>query len=263
MSRAVHIGLAPSAARRGVLARRIQLLVGFTIVYNAVEGVLALAAGSIADSAALIGFGLDSLIEMSSALVVAWQFSGGRHEEREQRALRGVAVSFFALAGFVTVSAASSLLAGRAPDPSTVGIVIAALSLLVMPTVSLTQRRAGAELGSGSAVADSKQTLLCSYMSGVLLVALLANSLAGWWWADPVGALAIAALAVREGLNAWRGNSCCAPPVSAPHRADPNSTDVSSTPVVVCAADCGCSTAPRVTLRGRRLQAKTDRERGY
>lgn len=212
MSRVVHIGLSPSPARRAVLARRIQLLVGFTIVYNAVEGAVALAAGSVADSAALVGFGLDSLIEMSSALVVAWQFSGGRHEQREHRALRGVAVSFFALAGFVTVSAVSSLLAGRAPDPSTVGIVIAALSLLVMPTVSLTQRRAGAELGSGSAVADSKQTLLCSYMSGVLLVALLANSLAGWWWADPVGALVIAALAVREGLNAWRGDSCCASP---------------------------------------------------
>jgi hypothetical protein len=229
-----------------VLARRIQLLVGFTIAYNAVEGVVALAAGSVANSAALIGFGLDSLIEMSSALVVAWQFFGGRHEQREQRALRGVAVSFFALAGFVTVSAVSSLLTGRAPDPSTVGIVIAALSLLVMPTVSLAQRRAGAELGSGSAVADSKQTLLCSYMSGVLLLALLANSLAGWWWADALGALAIAALAVREGMIAWRGDSCCTPlPVTTDMPAEAGHQPA----VAACGSACTCTPAPRATLR--------------
>lgn len=195
-----------------MLVRRIRLLVAFTIVYNAVEGLLSLAAGAVADSSALIGFGLDSLVEMSSAVVVAWQFSGGRHDERERAALRLIAFSFLALAAVVTVDAVTSLVTRDAPDPSAIGIVIAVASLMVMPTVSLVQRRAGLEVASHSAVADSKQTLLCSYMSAVLLVALLANSLAGWWWADPIGALAIAGLAAREGVLTWRGDSCCATP---------------------------------------------------
>lgn len=198
-----------SADRRAVLVRRIRALVAFTIAYNAVEGLVSLLAGAAADSSALIGFGLDSLVEMSSAIVVAWQFSGGWHEDREWVALRLIAISFFALAGFVTWDAVAALVAGDAPDPSTVGIVIAVASLVVMPTVSLMQRRAGHQVGSHSAVADSKQTLLCSYMSAVLLAALLANSLAGWWWADPLGALVIAGLAAREGINTWRGDSCC------------------------------------------------------
>jgi divalent metal cation (Fe/Co/Zn/Cd) transporter len=126
--------------------------------------------------------------------------------------LRLIAVSFFALAGFITWDAVTGLVAGDAPSPSTVGIVIAVASLVVMPTMSLVQRRAGREVGSHSAVADSKQTLSCSYMSAVLLVALLANSLADWWWADPLGALVIAGLAAREGINTWRGDSCCATP---------------------------------------------------
>lgn len=242
MSRIVPVGPFTSASRAATLASRIRLLVAFTIAYNAVEGVVALVAGSTVDSSALIGFGLDSLIEMSSAAVVAWQFFGGRHEERERRALRLVALSFFALAGFVAVSAVSGLLTGRAPDPSTLGVVIAALSLLIMPTVSLAQRRAGAELGSQSAVADSKQTLLCAYMSGVLLIALLLNSVAGWWWADPLGALVIAGLAAREGMIAWRGDTCCAVspdiekgPAGERRDGDPAAAD--------CAAGCFCSSA--------------------
>lgn len=228
-----------SRDRRALLVRRVRLLVAFTISYNALEGVASLLAGMAANSSALIGFGLDSLIEMSSALVVAWQFSGGRHEEREGVALRLIAVSFFALAGFVTWDATTSLLAGGAPDPSTVGIVIAVASLIVMPTVSLVQRRAGQEIGSHSTVADSKQTLLCSYMSAVLLVALLANSLLGWWWADPVGALIIAGLAAREGINAWRGDSCCAAPAGL---SAPSDQHIDSTPPAdsCCGPHCTC-----------------------
>jgi len=238
MSGSTHGHPVISPRRRALLVRRIRFLVAFTITYNATEGLVSLLAGAAAGSSALIGFGLDSLIEMSSALIVAWQFSGGRHQERERVALRLIAASFFALAGFVAWDAVTSLVDRAAPDPSTVGIVIAAASLLVMPTVSLVQRSAGHEVGSHSAVADSKQMLLCSYMSAVLLVALLANSLAGWWWADPIGALIIAGLAVREGITTWNGDACCA---AAPVRLDrPDEGDTGSDAVASCGPSCTC-----------------------
>ncbi|MGL5823975.1 MAG: cation transporter [Nocardioides sp.] len=202
-------GLAPSPERKAVLIRRVRLLVAFTIAYNVIEAAVALTAGSIAGSAALLGFGLDSVIEVSSALAVAWQFAGRDHEARERVALQIIACSFFGLAVFVTHEAGSSLIAGRPAEHSSLGIGIAALSLLVMPVAWLIQRRTGTELGSYSAVADSKQTLLCTYMSAVLLLGLLANSVVNWWWADSIAALFIAALAAREGVNAWRGDLCC------------------------------------------------------
>ena len=202
---------APTVApdRRAVLSRRVRLLVAATITYNVIEAVVAITAGTIASSTALIGFGLDSVIEVASATAVAWQFSGKDPEARERTALKVIAVSFFALAAYVTVEAVRSLLGADAADHSTVGIVLAAVSLLVMPFLSYAQRRAGRELGSASAVADSKQTLLCTYLSGVLLIGLLLNSLFGWSWADPLVALVIAAVAVREGREAWRGEHCC------------------------------------------------------
>ncbi|OXM59325.1 cobalt transporter [Amycolatopsis vastitatis] len=192
-----------------MLSRRVRLLVGATITYNVIEAVIAISAGSIASSTALIGFGLDSVIEVASAAAVAWQFSGQDPEARERTALKVIAVSFFALAAYVTVESARSLFGAEAAEHSTVGIVLAAVSLLVMPFLSAAQRRAGRELGSASAVADSKQTLLCTYLSGVLLVGLLLNSLFGWSWADPIVALVIAAVAVKEGREAWRGEHCC------------------------------------------------------
>lgn len=195
--------------RRVVLTRRVRLLVAATITYNVIEAVIALAAGTAADSTALIGFGLDSVIEVASAAAVAWQFSGSDPEARERTALRVIAVSFFALAAYVTFESAMALITQDRAEHSTVGIVLAAVSLLVMPGLSYAQRRAGRELGSASAVADSKQTLLCTYLSAVLLVGLGVNSLFGWWWADPLAALVIAAVAVREGREAWRGDHCC------------------------------------------------------
>jgi divalent metal cation (Fe/Co/Zn/Cd) transporter len=198
-----------TAARRTVLSRRVRLLVAATITYNIIEAAIALTAGTIASSTALIGFGLDSVIEVASATAVAWQFSGKDPEARERTALKVIAVSFFALAAYVTVESVRGLLGADAADHSTVGIVLAAVSLVVMPFLSHAQRRAGRELGSASAVADSKQTLLCTYLSGVLLVGLLLNSLFGWSWADPVVALVIAAVAVKEGREAWRGDHCC------------------------------------------------------
>ncbi|BAX91374.1 cation transporter [Mycobacterium shigaense] len=198
-------------SRRQVLARRVRLLVAATITYNVIEAAVALVAGTRASSTALIGFGLDSVVEVSSAAVVAWQFAGREHEAREPIALQLIAFSFFGLAAYVTAESIASLFGLSEAKHSAVGIALAAVSLLVMPVLSLAQRRAGAELNSRSAVADSKQTLLCTYLSSVLLVGLLLNSLLGWSWADPVAALAIAGIAVREGIQAWRGEACCAP----------------------------------------------------
>ncbi|SCD85751.1 Cation efflux family protein [Streptomyces sp. Termitarium-T10T-6] len=208
----LSLGLTP--ARRDALARRIRLLVAATIAYNVIEAVVALTAGTLASSSALIGFGLDSVIEVSSAAAVAWQFSAREHavrEARERTALRIIAVSFLALAAYVTVDAVRALTGTGEAEPSPLGIVIAALSLAIMPFLSAAQRRAGREIGSASTVADSKQTLLCTYLSAVLLVGLILNAAFGWSWADPAAALAIAGIAVKEGREAWRGKGCCAP----------------------------------------------------
>ncbi|OBJ37078.1 hypothetical protein A5630_05570 [Mycolicibacterium mucogenicum] len=197
--------------RRGQLARRIRWLVAATISYNVIEAVVALSEGARVSSAALVGFGLDSVIEVSSAAAVAWQFAGANAEAREKTALRIIAFSFFALAAYVTVDAVRALLGFGEAQHSTIGIVLAVASLIVMPVLSYAQRRAGRELGSRSAVADSKQTLLCTYLSAVLLIGLLVNTILGWSWADPIAALVIAAIAVKEGVNAWHGDVCCAP----------------------------------------------------
>ncbi|WP_431037872.1 cation transporter [Streptomyces sp. P6-2-1] len=217
MTAGISLSLGPSPARREALARRIRLLVAATIAYNVVEAVVAIAAGTRASSTALIGFGLDSVIEVSSAAAVAWQFSARDHavrEAREQRALRIIALSFFALAAYVTADAVRALSGAAEAERSVPGIVIAALSLAVMPFLSAAQRQAGRELGSASAVADSRQTLLCTCLSGVLLLGLVLNATLGWSWADPAVALVIAAVAVKEGREAWQGKGCCAAPAS-------------------------------------------------
>lgn len=213
-------------ARRALLARRIRLFVAATISYNAIEAVVAIGEGARVSSTALVGFGLDSVIEVSSAAAVAWQFAGRDPEAREKIALRIIAFSFFGLATYVTVDAVRALVGAGEAEHTTLGILLAALSLAVMPVLSYAQRRAGRELGSLSAVADSKQTLLCTYLSAVLLVGLVLNSLFGWSWADPIAGLVIAAIAVREGINAWRGETCCPAP-----------TAVASEPA---RAGCGC-----------------------
>ncbi|MFJ6945037.1 cation transporter [Streptomyces wuyuanensis] len=217
MSVEIPLGVRPTPARRDVLTRRIRLLVTATIAYNVIEAVVAITAGTIASSAALVGFGLDSVIEVSSAAAVAWQFSArdhARREARERTALRIISVSFFALAAYVSLDAVRALTGTGEAERSLPGIVIAALSLAVMPFLSAAQRKAGRELGSASAVADSKQTLLCTYLSAVLLVGLILNATLGWSWADPAAALVIAAIAVKEGRDAWQGKGCCAVPTS-------------------------------------------------
>ncbi|MEO6081662.1 MAG: cobalt transporter, partial [Umezawaea sp.] len=151
---------APPDERRAVLSRRVRLLVAATITYNVVEAVIAIAAGTAASSAALIGFGLDSTVEVASATAVAWQFSSRDPEARERATLRVIAVSFFALAAYVTFESVRTLLGSGEAQPSNLGIAIASASLVIMPALSWSQRRTGRELGSGSVVADSKQTLL-------------------------------------------------------------------------------------------------------
>jgi divalent metal cation (Fe/Co/Zn/Cd) transporter len=201
------------------LARRIRLLVAATITYNAVEAIVAITAGTLASSTALIGFGLDSVIEVSSAAAVAWQFSAREHSEREARektTLRIIALSFFTLAAYVTIDAVRTLTGTGEAERSLPGIALAALSLAVMPFLSAAQRRAGRELGSASAVADSRQTLLCTYLSAVLLAGLVLNATLGWSWADPIAALTIAAVAAKEGRDAWQGQGCCATPAATP-----------------------------------------------
>ncbi|MEV0453885.1 cation transporter [Catellatospora methionotrophica] len=204
-----------TTARRAVLVRRVRLLVAATITYNIVEAIVAITAGTIASSTALVAFGLDSVIEVSSAAAVAWQFTSTDHEKRERAALRVIAISFFALAAYVSVESVRALLGAEEARHSSIGIILAAVSLLIMPVLSYAQRRTGRELGSRSAVADSKQTLLCTYLSAVLLVGLVVNSLFGWWWADPIAALVIGAVAIKEGREAWRGEACtCVPDLS-------------------------------------------------
>ena len=198
-------------ARRAVLHRRVRWIVAGTITYNVIEAVIALAAGTVASSSALIGFGLDSIVEVLSAAAVAWQFAAPDPHRREKIALRVIAFSFFGLAAFVTVDAVRALAGAAEPEHSPVGIALAAASLAIMPFLSWFERRTGRELGSASAVADSKQTLICTYLSAVLLVGLVLNSALGWSWADPLAALVIAAFALKEGLEAWRGEACCAP----------------------------------------------------
>lgn len=200
-----------TTVRTLALRRRIRWIVAATITYNAIEAVVAISAGSIASSAALVGFGLDSIVEVLSAAAVAWQFSARDPESRERTALRLIALSFFGLAIYVTIDATLALLGLRTVEHSLVGIILTSVSLLVMPALSLAERRTGRQLGSASAVADSKQTLICAYLSGAVLLGLLLNTLFGWTWADPLAALVVVVFALREGVEAWRGDACTVP----------------------------------------------------
>ena len=194
--------------RRALLEKRIRWIVATTIGYNIIEAIVAITAGTVASSGALIAFGLDSTIEVLSAAAVAWQFTRRDPERWEKGTLRVIAVAFFALAAYVTVSSLSTLIGRVEVEHSTLGIVITALSVVIMPVLSFAERRAGRELCSATAVADSKQTLICTYLSAAVLAGLILNTLLGWWWADAIAGLVIAGFAIREGIEAWRGDAC-------------------------------------------------------
>lgn len=247
MSAHVHATVIP-AEERARLGRRAQVLAGASVAYNLVEAVVAISAGIVAGSVALVGFGLDSVVEVSSGLIILWQFRHRLPESRERRALRLMALSFFALAAYVGFESLRALVTGHEPDSSSVGIGLAIASLCVMPFLSWAQRRTGQALGSNAVVADSTQTLLCTYLSAVLLVGLLLNATLGWSWADPVAGLVIAAVALKEGRDAWRGEGCCGAPAVAASGEQP--TGASS-----CCSGSSCGDpAPSVLVAGERVE---------
>ena len=192
--------------RRSTLHRRVRFIVGFTITYNVIEAIVAIWAGGRAWSAALIGFGLESVVEVLSAVAIAWQFTRKDPERWEKVTVRAIGLAFFALAAYVTVDAVTSLISQEGPEHSPLGLGITALSLLVMPLLAWFEVRTGRELDSKSVLADAKQLILCVYLSGAVFIGLILNSLFGWWWADSVAALVVAVLAIREGIEAWRGD---------------------------------------------------------
>ncbi len=187
------------------LVRRALRLEYFTITWNVIEGMVAIGAGIAAGSIALVGFGFDSSIEGFAASVVVWQLRGAQHEEREQRALRLIAVTFFILAGYVVFESVRDLVTNSEPETSTIGIAVAIVSLIVMPTLGFAKKRVAEQMGSQVMRADAAETFLCAWLSVILLAGLVLNATVGWWWAAPLAALGIAALAIREGREAWKG----------------------------------------------------------
>lgn len=199
----VTVQLSPE--RRASLHRRVRLIVGATIAWNIIEAAIAVTAGVLASSAALIGFGLDSVVEVLSAAAVAWQFSRREPERWEKRTVRAIGAAFFLLAAYVTVDAILALVGVRQVEYTPLGIGITVVSLIVMPALAWFEFRTGRELDSKSVQADARQLLLCIYLSGTVLLGLVLNMAFGWTWADSVAALVVAVLAVREGVEAWRG----------------------------------------------------------
>jgi divalent metal cation (Fe/Co/Zn/Cd) transporter len=185
----------------------------FTVGYNIFEGIAALLLGGVANSVALIGFGLDSFVETFSGFVVLQRFrteaAGRCAEGAEAKALKYVGWSFFILAAYIAIDAVHKLLTAAHPNPSTLGIVLAAMSLVVMPVLAHRKRQAGQRLASAALVSDSKQTIACTLLSAFLLVGLALNAAFGWWWADPIGALAMLPWLIQEGREAASGRACC------------------------------------------------------
>ncbi len=193
------------------LARRAKVLSWASLAYMALEGVVAVVAGIMAGSVALVGFGLDSAIEGFASVVIVWRFTGWRtlSESAERKAQKLVAVQFFVLAPYVAIEAIRALATAHHPDESAVGIALAGSSLVVMPLLGRAKQRVGSRIGSSATASEGKQNLLCGYLAAALLVGLLGNALFGAWWLDPVVALLIGYVAVQEGREAWRGDACC------------------------------------------------------
>jgi divalent metal cation (Fe/Co/Zn/Cd) transporter len=193
-------------------ARKAKWLSWASLIYMAMEGIVAVVAGIVAGSIALIGFGLDSAIEGFASVIIVWRFTGWRtlSHEAERRAQKLVAIQFFILAPYVAVESARALLEGHHAEESVVGIALAASSLVLMPWLGRAKQRIGARIGSSATASEGKQNLLCAYLAAALLVGLVGNALFGAWWLDPIVGLLIAGLAVQEGRESWRGDACCA-----------------------------------------------------
>jgi divalent metal cation (Fe/Co/Zn/Cd) transporter len=195
---------------RAALVGKARWLTWLSLGWHGVEAAVALAAGVVAGSIALVGFAADSLIEAAAGLVVLWlvsadRLSSHRHERRAEQLIAG---SFLLLAAYVFIESARDLIAGHHPQASWLGVGLAAVTLVAMPPLAAAKRRVGGALGSSATVSESRQTMLCAYLSAALLLGLLANAVGGWWWADPIVALVIGALALREAREGWRGESC-------------------------------------------------------
>ena len=194
------------------LARKGRTLAYFTIVWNCLEGLASVAAGAFAGSISLVGFGIDSFIEVASGSAMLWRFSGGTGgagaAHRERSALRFIGICFVALAAYLIYESARDLLRGTAPERSIPGVVIACASLVAMPLLARAKKRLGAQLGSRAMQADAKQTDFCVWLSAILLAGLLLNALLGWWWADPAAALLMVPLIAKEGIESLRGKAC-------------------------------------------------------
>jgi len=193
----------PAALRRG------RILEYFTIGWNILEAAVAVISGIVAGSTALVGFGIDSAIESSSGAVLLWRLKDGADgEQREKLALQLVGVCFLILAAYVGIDAGRALWLGEAPDESIIGIIVAAVSLVVMPLLAHEKRKVASSIASGALEADARQTDLCMYLSAILLVGLGLNALFGWWWADPVAALVMVPIIANEGREALKGETC-------------------------------------------------------
>lgn len=200
-----------SRERYGRLARRVRLLSWLSLGWMTIEGAVAIVAGVVASSIALVGFGLDSVVEGLASVIIIWRFTGSRtfSEAAEGRAQKLVAIQFFILAPYVAFEATRSLIGGHQPDASWVGIALAAGSVVIMPVLGIAKQRLAAQMGSAATKGEGRQNMLCAYLAGALLVGLLGNALLGAWWLDPVVGLFIAFVAVQEGREAWRGEDCC------------------------------------------------------
>ncbi len=209
----LHVDRPKARSRpRAQLVRRARLLAWIGLGWHGIEASVAIAAGVLAGSVALVGFGADSVIELAAGLVVLWRLASAR-AITERRAQQMIAVSFYLLSAYVAVEAILSLAAADHPAVSWVGIGLAVLTLATMPALARAKAKVAEELGSSATKSESRQTMLCAYLSAGLLVGLSLNALLGWWWADPITALGIAVVAVREGRNAWRGEACCTAPI--------------------------------------------------
>jgi len=197
------------------MVRRAKLLAWLGVGWHGIEAVVAVGAGIVAGSIALIGFGADSLIEAIAGIILLWRFAASRaaSESAEQRAQKLIALSFYLLAIYVGFEAVRSLITAEAPDVSWVGIGLSVVTLVTMPPLAVAKSRIADNLGSSATKSEGQQNMLCAYLSAALLVGLSANALFGWWWADPVTALLIAGVAVKEGREAWQGESCCTAPI--------------------------------------------------
>jgi divalent metal cation (Fe/Co/Zn/Cd) transporter len=227
----VHAHSELSDGERARLGRRARLLAGASVTYNAVEAAVAIGAGLVAGSVALVGFGLDSVAEVSSGLIILWQFSHRLPETRERQAQRLMSVAFALLAAWIGFESVRALVTGAEPDASLVGIGLAVASLIIMPLLSRIQRATGRALDSAAVVADGTQTALCTWLSLAVAGGLIMNATLGWSWADPAAGLVVSLVAGREAVQAWRGEGCCAaarPGADAAPAADG------------CGCGCGC-----------------------